>query len=391
MFFFIVFYCFIQFLKKPNPVNIIALGLSTGLALLSKFTSNLIPPLLILLLLIFFTTREFKQTKLPAARYITALLLSFAIALLVLNAGYGFRDTLQPISNFPWRSALFNNIKNSPIGKIPLPIPYLYLDAIDEQMHNRNLFLYYLRGQLSTQGWPSYYWIALLIKTPLPLLIASTAALTAAFRRAATYYERLLWAVPALFMFAFTFFIRIDMGFRYLYPIIPFLIILSAAPLARLAASGKKAAAVASILCALYAASTLQTFGNGLAYFNEIPGGPSGGHKYIVESSLDWGQNLVRLKKYVDNTQPSPLLVYNYGLVPPAVYGVQNAGWVPCEPIRAVVAISVNYLKGVDPFQHRPKECFNWLSSRKPSAILGHGLYIYDTRNDASIPVPDAP
>ncbi len=367
-------------------MNIVLCGLSSGLALLSKFTAPVLPPLLVVLLLIFFFTREFKGARRPWMLYAGGFIVAMSIAVLVLNMGYAFQNTLEPLSANAWRSGLLKSAAQSPLGRIPLPLPRLYLDAFDIQFLNKSrpLFTYYLNGELSHAGWPSYYWVALLLKTPVPLLLGSLAALIHAFRKDAAFRERALWGVPVLFMLTFTFFVRIDMGFRYLLPIVPFLIVSAAIAFKRFAARGGAAAAATALLCLWYASSIFTTFGNGLAYFNEFAGGPSGGHRYLVESNLDWGQNLLRLKQYSDEHPSRPLLVSYYGLVPPSVYGIE-AGWLPCEPVRALVAVSVNHLKGIDLFQHRSKECFSWLAKRKPDAILGGGLFIYDTTKDDEI------
>jgi hypothetical protein len=37
-----------------------------------------------------------------------------------------------------------------------------------------------------------------------------------------------------------------------------------------------------------------------LAYFNQIAGGPAGGWRHLVDSSLDWGQDLPGLKAWLD-------------------------------------------------------------------------------------------
>jgi hypothetical protein len=384
LFFFASFYFFIRFLEAPGSFNAALLGLSIGFALLSKFTAAVLPIILIVLLVIFFFTREFKsagRSKLLYAGWFAAALI---ISVFVLDAGYGFRQIGMPLSAFDWQSGLFNALKHSPSGRVPMPFPRLYLDGFDLQFLSKakTPFVYYLDGALSRHGWASYYWVALLLKTPIPLLAGAVAALFGAFRRGASFKERILWSVPIAFLVEFTFFVRIDMGLRYLLPIVPFLIVLAACAFERFAARGRGAAGAVVVLCLWYSVSIFWTFGNGLAYFNEIAGGPGGGHKYLVESNLDWGQNLVRLKEYVDEKHPAPLLVSNYGLVPPSAYGIK-AGWVPCEPVRAVVAISVNHLNGVDPFQLRSKECFSWLAERKPAAVLGYGMYIYDTRNEA--------
>jgi hypothetical protein len=275
-------------------------------------------------------------------------------------------------------------LKNSFAGGIPLPLPHLYLDAFDLQFFSKSKtpFVFYLNGELSRRGWPGFYWAALLLKTPIPLLLASAAALAGAFRRGAGFKERILWLAPAAFLLVFTFFVRVDLGFRYLLPIVPFMIAAAAGAIGRFSSRGRAAAVATILLCLWYGSSIFTSFGNGLAYFNEIAGGPAGGSKYLVESDLDWGQNLVRLKDYLDRNRPGgPLLVSNYGLVPPSVYGIKSEA-APCQPARALIAVSVNYLKGIDPFLLRRKDCFDWLSKRKPAAVINGGLYIYDTRQD---------
>ena len=37
-----------------------------------------------------------------------------------------------------------------------------------------------------------------------------------------------------------------------------------------------------------------------LAYFNQLGGGPDQGHEHLVDSSLDWGQDLPGLKQWLD-------------------------------------------------------------------------------------------
>ena len=37
-----------------------------------------------------------------------------------------------------------------------------------------------------------------------------------------------------------------------------------------------------------------------LAYFNELDGGPGEAYKHLVDSSLDWGQDLPGLKAWLD-------------------------------------------------------------------------------------------
>jgi hypothetical protein len=52
--------------------------------------------------------------------------------------------------------------------------------------------------------------------------------------------------------------------------------------------------------------SVLRVHPNYLGYFNELAGGPSGGWRYLVDSNLDWGQDLRALKQWMDDHGVAP-------------------------------------------------------------------------------------
>lgn len=379
-------------------------GVLTGCALLSKFTALILPPILIITLAFFLLSSEYRSSGHGWRRYAAGTLAALAVALAVLNAGYLFRGTGASLASVPvagtaeelsvggsynatgydelrWRSEFMQRLSESPAGSVPLPVPLLYLHGIDKQLYNSDkpIFKYYLNGEVSRDGWMLYYPEAFALKTPIPLLLLVACAVFFALAGRCGFYEKILLIVPVVFMLQFTFIVRVDLGLRYMLPVFPFLAVIGSGAAARIFEKGMFAKAAVAVLCFWYAGAIFTTFGNGLAYFNEFAGGPGGGHRYLVESNLDWGQNLVRLRDYEEREELSPLLVYNYGLVPPSAYGIE-AGWVPCEPARAVVAISVNHLYGIDPFEKRPRECFDWLSDREPVAKIGGGLFVFDTR-----------
>jgi hypothetical protein len=59
-------------------------------------------------------------------------------------------------------------------------------------------------------------------------------------------------------------------------------------------------------LCAWYGGSVLRVHPQYLGYFNELAGGPSGGWRYLVDSNLDWGQDLRALKQWMDDHGVAP-------------------------------------------------------------------------------------
>ncbi len=46
-------------------------------------------------------------------------------------------------------------------------------------------------------------------------------------------------------------------------------------------------------------ASTFRTYPHQLAYFNEVAGGPQNGYKHLLHSNLDWGQDLLLAKQWL--------------------------------------------------------------------------------------------
>jgi hypothetical protein len=48
-------------------------------------------------------------------------------------------------------------------------------------------------------------------------------------------------------------------------------------------------------------ASSLLIYPHCLSYFNELAGGPRGGSRFLLDTNTDWGQDLLLIKRWVDN------------------------------------------------------------------------------------------
>ena len=64
-----------------------------------------------------------------------------------------------------------------------------------------------------------------------------------------------------------------------------------------------------------------------LAYFNVLAGGPESGYRHLVDSSLDWGQDLPGLKRWLEAAEghsaaPAAVYLSYFGSGNPAVYGI---------------------------------------------------------------------
>jgi hypothetical protein len=131
-----------------------------------------------------------------------------------------------------------------------------------------------------------------------------------------------------------------------------------------------------------------------LTYFNPLAGGPEGGHRWLLDSNLDWGQDLYRLGPALERMDPSdPVHLLYFGHVDPALYEI-DFQVAPDRPVRGIVAASVTYLQGFAypavgpegrPARVRPGH-LDWLRGREPSAKLG-SIWLFDTRSD-EVPAP---
>jgi hypothetical protein len=169
----------------------------------------------------------------------------------------------------------------------------------------------FLNGEYSSTGWPTFFPYAFLVKTPLPQLaafaLAGGAALAVWGRAGWTHawterVRRDLYRVaPLAILFtvywAFSVTSHLNIGHRHILPTYPALFIV-AGLLVRPGAS-RWLAATAAALVVWNAAESARIRPHYLAYFNPIAGGPENGWRHLVDSSLDWGQDLPGLAAWL--------------------------------------------------------------------------------------------
>ena len=121
-----------------------------------------------------------------------------------------------------------------------------------------------------------------------------------------------------------------------------------------------------------------------LAYFNELAGGAANGHKVLIDSNLDWGQDLKALKRWMDGQGVRKIWLLYFGTAEPAYYGIDAVrvpGAVlpprlhlpPTHEVPTKLAISANYFYGAEIYATPREKEFskpqNSPSRSPPSAI----------------------
>lgn len=270
-------------MESPTPRNAAWFGLAGGLAILSKFSCLAFFPVCAGLALLWYIVEERPGIGVlarAALRRIPGLCLAGAIAFLLIWAGYRFS---------------FGRVD---FAGIRLPFPELYQGIQAVAKHDKEGHLGYLLGTVRLKGFWYYYPVVLAVKTPLGFLaLAAAGAALALWNRRALRQARLPLAFAAGIL-AVGFFSHINIGVRHVLPIYIGLSIVAAAGAVHAISqpAGRKWLRYGMLLAALwFAASSLLSHPDYLAYFNELAG--SEPEKILVDSDLDWGQDLKRLSQ----------------------------------------------------------------------------------------------
>ena len=174
-------------------------------------------------------------------------------------------------------------------------LPQGYLSGLARVAGRSQLREAFLNGAYSVSGWKSFFPYTVLVKTPLAFFgIVLLAAAAAAARRPTlrSCYDTVpLWTLLAVYWGVFIF-ASLNIGHRHILATYPPLFVLSGAAAGWLTARTRAVGAALVALVVLLALEVLPCYPNYLAYFNAIAGGPSQAYRHLVDSSLDWGQDL---------------------------------------------------------------------------------------------------
>jgi hypothetical protein len=375
---------FERVLARPSALSVAAGGVLLGVAFAVKFSALILVPLLAALALA-------RGRRLFRLGLLAGMLL---VTPLVIWAAYGFRahvtpdaavneaftlDHERPANALVWHGALLAQRLRL------LPDAYLYgLLRFARHSERRRAFLL---GEHSDDGWWYYFPVTLALKTPLPLLLLAGAAAALALREWRRHArDAWLWLPPLAYL-ALSMSRNLNIGHRHLLPLVPFVVLAAARAFVALwRRAGPAGRGALALLLVWYAASVLRVHPHYLAYFNELVR-PEAAHRYLVDSNLDWGQDLPGLKTYMDRNGIAKLKLSYFGTAEPRFYGIQCdrlPGYPPPpDPIGAVepgdlVAVSVTNLEGVylsdDPDALR---LMRRLKRQLPLASIGYSILIY--------------
>ena len=406
-----------RLLHRISFLDLVLAGLAVGGLLLAKFSGLLIAPMAVMLVVAKTTVGRPLIVALPHRRFVLHSrwkqlplhLFSAIIVLLVTWAFiwlfYGFRfDAANPAMGIKAASLQYNT-GSTLIEKLYtwrlLPESFLY--GLSYVLDKAKYHPAFMAGKYSTTGWASFFPYAILIKTALPILIlvlVFPVLLIFTKQRRRLFYK--LIPLIVLMGIVLTFAVRsnLNIGHRHVLPLYPVFAIFSGSAALFLDIRITKIRNAALVICtSLILWLVVESFliwPHYLAYFNQLVGGPSRGFLHLVDSSLDWGQDLRGLARWLDKNAPpdKPVFIYYYGGIPPSYEGIHNAvdlkprNYPPGSAIRTIefspglYCISATELQRV--YEPLPGP-WTWDKERSYQSLLPLAQHYFNRRNN-----PDA-
>jgi 4-amino-4-deoxy-L-arabinose transferase-like glycosyltransferase len=409
-----------RYFNETTWEKAICAGLALGLAQALKFTLVVLYPLWLVLSIWAIITVRHDPMKLRIVKVLAQLLSMYLISFLVIGITYEFEGVGRGIGELPFVSTTFkgkqgpspgNRLAGSWVGMIPSPFPEHYIRGIDVQRHGferyeNDSIRNFLFDEWKSGGWWYYYLVAAAVKTPLGTSILALIGFVFLARRWRSFPPLtlpILLSVPLVVLVLVSANTSMNKHLRYVLPAYPFLIVAAASPFAFWASLSVYVRG--SLLCLLLASvgSVLFQYPHMLTYFNEAVGGPIGGHRYLSGSNVDLGQDLWRLRQWLEahpDQRPLGLVYHNCvdariaglefyappALPPTATASLDETANRRVGPQPGRFAVGVRYLQGSGGrvpdgrggFFPVPQGGYTYFKHFRPIAIVGNSFYIYD-------------
>lgn len=420
-------YWYLKFLYQPSFLRAVFVSLFLSIALLFKFSTFVLVPYFIILAVLYlvFLPRNIPKTPI-VLRYVFFSLLIGLLVVVFITIIYSVHVLNYPVEqqardaklNLSWfygvdpESISFEMPENSvlrSLGQYLLGLVLIFARINHDQLR-------YFLGELhwSRDLW-YYFPVLYLVKVPLAFHVFTMIALGYSLSLK-NRFQRLLkdgviqrWPFEhftqvAMASFVFLYIViamqsSLAIGVRHLLPIFPFLYILVVLGVQKwfLEARFPPLAFRASILAGLmgwYIFSSVSAFPHYLSYYNELAGGIENGYKVAVDSNYDWGQDLKRLKWWVDSQDLDKIYVDYFGLREGTIRSYLQEAYIPWKgasrwgenrvnpanfPSGNYLAVSATLLQGGrwDKETQTFERDYVWLDAYEPVDRAGYSIFIY--------------
>ncbi|WP_187782279.1 ArnT family glycosyltransferase [Gimesia chilikensis] len=417
-----------RYWKQPTTLNLCWLALSVSVATSAKYSGIFLLPctLIVMVLIALQKWTTFSRTAVwTLTKRVTLVFSLFLLLLVPLTWAchlFSFTGPLKtvPYAETPDYSAWVRVLGRGPTAQKIMEVahndlkrPAPFAGILFQFLHNTAGHEAYLLGEVSKTGWWYYFPLAWLWKsTPIELLLTllclllipwlwrdvkpllrpaegEEGDLTSIGRQQSntpTSHAPLIWLMAALVLLGMSLTSRLNLGQRYLLTLYPLLYLFTIDQLWRWFQERRVWLWVFSAICIGFQCASISSIQpHYLAYFNDSVGGPSNGHLYLLDSNLDWGQDLPAVKKALDELPAEDrdkCLLYYFGTALPESYGIKGFDLKESLPENPAdwkyLILSVNHLQG---FYTQVEDPFAAFRKITPLKRAGYSIYIYDLQS----------
>ncbi len=429
--FFAALVFFTRFLQNQTGKNLLSAGSVLGVALLLKFSTVILVPIFLILGLLWIFVENYSEDIFAPKNYLIILwktALVFLSSLALVYAVYTFHIwkyplELQKTDTSAILTSARGQVASAALNKLsdifvlrPLTEYFLGVASVIQRAGDGNAahFMYTVYSKAT----PWYFPVLYLVKEHLAFHILTLAALVFAFWKIIKTPEKnpaliLRWMREHFLEAAFLFFIfvyafqsitgNLNIGVRHIAPVLPLIYILVANQIVKWFRVPRKFSngvydygnilkySFVGAMALWIVLDTLITAPYYLSYYNELAGGTLNGYKVATDSNYDWGQDMKRLKWWMDaNNVPAEgqkIALHYFGGGSPAYYlGANNYEdwWSSKGAPQAGMyfAISANAREGsmatpVRGFTQASDDKYLWLKDKIPIARAGSSIFIY--------------
>ncbi len=417
-------YTFTRYLQTLTRKHLIIAGVVLGLALLMKFSTFLLLPFLAAMAIIHGLVSKQHQL-LHAFKALRNALIIFAIAFIgVVWPVYGFHVLNYPVERqLADTTDLMSSQGNRTLADTVVWMadkPFIralgqyFLGFMMVVQRSAGGNTIYFLGEVKMQGGPLYFPLVYFMKEPLAwwglVFIGLMGAIYRITQVKQSTKKTIDWIrnhFPESVMIAwlaFYWFISmrstLNIGVRHMLPAYPFMILLITGQVARLADWLRTkerefikafSLTIASLL-GWYIYENVHSFPNYLSYFNQSVGGSAGGHKYVTDSNLDWGQDLKRLSQFVEKEELKAISLDYFGWADPSFYLDKKFVWTTANTFTNArdflqrnqsdgwIAVSVTFFQqATSPSSNNPNKKLDyiWLKAYEPTAVIGNSIFVW--------------
>ncbi|MEO8196419.1 MAG: glycosyltransferase family 39 protein [Thermoanaerobaculia bacterium] len=325
-----------RWLERPSPFRLTLLGTSFAALTLVKLSWPIVVPALLAMA----TVARWSQGPRSVMRTFAVASGVLAVSsILAIWAAYGFRFSASKPEAAPgvhmivlrdfgrpapadqegaWNTLLHDPRTSSDRAGLAVPLlrgaralhllPEAYLYGFAYVGKSSGYRAAYLRGEYSSSGFAAYFPWAFATKTPLPTLFLFLGSLILASAKLLRNPKSWTPLATGLGVFAATYFLTLarsglNLGYRHLLPVTAMMAIAAGglAPSSFPAPWRRRLSVAVTLALAWLIAGTLISAPNWIGYFNEAAGGWRNGHRFLADSNLDWGQDLLRLRSRLES------------------------------------------------------------------------------------------